>query len=62
MVGLIVINGGSITKLRLSVPVEPPASVLVTVKLTVPTAVGVPVMAPAVLKLKPAGKLPVLTT
>jgi hypothetical protein len=41
----------------------PPAleSVTLTVKLDVPTVVGVPVIAPAPVKVRPAGRLPVLT-
>ena len=36
-------------------------SVAVIVKLDVPVAVGVPLMTPALLKLRPAGKMPVVT-
>jgi hypothetical protein len=38
-----------------------PESVAVTVKGTVPAAVGVPEMAPAPLKFNPPGKLPLVT-
>ena len=38
-----------------------PESVAVTVKVLVPAAVGVPEMAPELLKFSPAGKLPLLT-
>ena len=48
----------TILKLAVLVAVGVSESVTVTVKLKVPDAVGVPEITPALLKLKPAGKVP----
>jgi len=64
---VVTLSGGAVTvMLRLAVVVACVGvceSVAVTVKLVVPVKVplGVPVIAPALLKIKPEGKLPVVT-
>ena len=64
---VVTLSGGAVTvMLRLAVVVACVGvceSVAVTVKLVVPVKgpLGVPVIAPALLKIKPEGKLPVVT-
>ncbi len=59
---LVATEGGvPTTMLRLAVAVSASASVARTVKLSVPDALGVPEIAPAALRLSPAGRLPPVT-
>ena len=53
-------GGGSTTMLRTLVALLPPLSATRTVKLEVPTAVGVPVIAPPALSVRPAGSTPAI--
>ena len=62
---LALVNAGAALTVMLSCCVadwEPPTleSVTLTVKVDVPTAVGVPVIAPALLRVRPAGRDPAL--
>ena len=56
IVGLVVI-----CTLNSFVAVRPFASATCTVKVLLPVAVGVPVRAPEALRVRPAGRVPVLT-
>ena len=56
---VVTVSAEPTTMLSPPVAVSALASLTLTVKLEVPAVVGVPVIAPAALRLKPAGKLPV---
>src|SRR5256885_422176 len=61
VVGLMVKDGQLMASAYACAPVQPLASVAVTVKLKVPPAVGVPDIAPPGDKLNPEGNAPALT-
>jgi hypothetical protein len=56
---VVTVSAETTTMLSGLVAVRPLASLTLTVKLEVPAAVGVPVIAPAALRLKPGGGMPV---
>ena len=58
--GKIVIIGQVTIKVYSFAPVQPPITA-VTVKVLLPKAVGVPLNTPAVVRLRPAGNVPVVT-
>jgi len=61
MVVVVMISGGATTREKLLEAVVWTLSVTVTVKVNVPEPVGDPEMAPALVKLNPAGSAPALT-
>ena len=53
--------GAAIASVYARTPVSPLASVAVTLKVKLPVAVGVPLKAPPLARLSPAGRAPLLT-